>query len=529
MTDSARELSEHDSGITALVETPPALRGFALLVATVAIVSANFMNVLDTTIATVAVPSISGGLAATPAQGTWIVTSYAASLAVVLPLSGWITRRFGEVRVFVLSLAAFTLMSLACAMVQSFETMVLFRALQGFSGGLLLPLSQTLVLRIYPREKHGIAMAAWALTSSIAPIVGPILGGWLTDNFGWPWIFYINIPVGLFCVYISIVMLRPYESAVQKDPVDVVGLVLLIVGVLCLQVALDQGEQYDWFESAQIRLLFGIFAVCAAAFFVWERYEAHPVIDFSLFGYRTFVSGALLYAAVYLAFMIPQVLYPIWIQTVVGYTATWAGLVMAPSMLPPLFIMPLIGRYIPLLDPRKLVAFGCMVFAYSILLNAWSAIQISPAYIINARMYQGVGLAFTMLPLMVLSMSTLPAEKYSSGTGIFNFMRMVASSMGTALAVSLWEQRAIFHHANLAEHIDSTQPLTLAMLDTLRENRVAEESIWAVFEQLIQEQALTMAMNDVTFVCVGMAAGTAVLVLLIPRGKRVAQGVAVVD
>jgi DHA2 family multidrug resistance protein len=303
------------------------LRGLPLVLATFAVAVASFMNILDTTIAVVAVPTISGNLGATPSQGSWIFTIYSVCLAVVLPLSGWITRRYGQVRVFCIGLLLFTLTSWLCAIADTFNQLLLFRAFQGASGGLLVALSQSLLLRIWPPEKHGMALGIWGITSAVAPVLGPLLGGYITDNFGWPWIFLINLPVGAVSVYICWTLLRPFESETHRDPVDFVGLLLLMVGVICFQLFLDRGHELDWLASIQMRVLLVVAVFCFFLFLAWEVGEAHPVVDLSLFTYRNFVTGTALISVLYVCFVLATVLYPIWLQTAMGYTATWAGLV----------------------------------------------------------------------------------------------------------------------------------------------------------------------------------------------------------
>ena len=267
------------------------LSGPPLVIATLAVALASFMNILDTTIAIVALPTISGNLGATASQGSWIITIYSVCLAVVLPLSGWITRRFGEVRVFCVAIFMFSLASWLCAIATNFNELLLFRALQGFTGGLLLPLSQSLLLRMYPPEKHGLALGIWAITSAVAPVMGPILGGYITDNFGWPWIFLINVPVGIFSVYFCWKILRSIESEIHREPVDFIGLVLLMVGVICFQLVLDRGHELDWLASNQIRVMLVVSVLFFFLFLAWEWGEPHPVVDLSLFAHRNFVLG----------------------------------------------------------------------------------------------------------------------------------------------------------------------------------------------------------------------------------------------
>jgi MFS transporter, DHA2 family, multidrug resistance protein len=525
----AKDDARHDHHAEIVLVSAPAavaqpLRGLNLVLSTIAVAAANFMNVLDSTIAGVAVPAVASGLAATPSQGTWVITSYGVCLAVVLPLTDWISRRYGEVRVFIVALFLFTLLSWLCAAARSFELLILFRALQGFSGGLLLPLSQTLLLRIYP-GRHGLAVAVWSMTSSVAPVLGPLVGGYLTDNFGWPWIFYINVPVGIFACYIVWANLKPYESATVKLPVDAVGMILLIVGVVCLQLGLDRGHELDWFASNQVRILFGLSTVALAAFLCWERYEPHPVIDFSVFRCRTFITGSSLIALMYLTMMLSQVVYPIWLETVMGYTATWAGLVMAPTMLGPFLVLPVLGPlFHKVRDARLLMVVGGLIYTFGLVLHAQSNTEISASHVVAIRILFGFGMPIFWMPLMTVAMSALPPDKTTAGTGIFNFQRMLASSLGVAAGISLWDYRTIFHNSRLTEHLDPNQPNVAAMLNLVEQHTGAGDSAWSVIEMITRLQANTLAMTDVMTACFYMMAVVTLLTLLMPGRAAGAAG-----
>jgi DHA2 family multidrug resistance protein len=408
-----------------VVSTPSTdnrLQGLPLALATFAVAMASFMTILDTTIAIVALPTISGNLGATASQGSWVITVYGVCLAVILPLSGWITRRYGEVRSFCVAILLFSLMSWLCAIATSFNQLLLFRALQGASAGLLVPLSQTLLLRMYPPEKHGLALGIWAVTSAVAPVLGPVLGGFITDHFGWPWIFLINLPIGLLCTYLCWILIRHLESETQREPVDYVGLLLLMVGVICLQLVLDRGHELDWLASMQIRVMLFVSILCLFLFLAWERGEAHPVVDLSLFTHRSFVAGSILIAVIYLSFILATVIVPIWLQTGMGYNATWSGVVMAPFGLPAIFLMPFVGQRLREWDARPLITFGICIFVVSYYLHAQVNTDTTDSYIAWTRLLMGCAMPFAWMPLMMLTLTGLPAEKMASATGIFNFI-----------------------------------------------------------------------------------------------------------
>lgn len=492
------------------------LTGLPLGIATMAVALASFMNILDTTIAVVALPSIAGNLGATTSQSSWVITLYSVCLAVVLPLSGWITRRFGEVRTFCVALMLFSLTSWLCAIASSFNELLVYRALQGCSGGLLLPLSQSLLMRIYPPEKHGFALGIWGVTSTVAPILGPMLGGYITDEFGWPWIFLINLPIGAIATYACWVLLRDHESEIHKEPVDLPGLILLAVGVICFQLMLDRGHELDWLASRQIQLMLAISLLCFVVFIVWERRQKYPVVDLSLLGYRTFVLGSLLISVLYISIVLTSLLFPLWLQTVQGYTATAAGLVMAPFGVGPILLMPLIGQRLHQWDARPTVTVGIIVFCIAYYLHAHVSTDVTGGYIGMARFIMGLAMPFAWMPLMMLVLSGLPKEKMASASGLFNFIRMLASSMGTALGITLWDERSVFHHSRLVESLSEDSPAYISTQAMLTQALPDQQGVMAVFDVLITQQARTLGLNDVFILGGTVSLVLAVLVWWLP-------------
>ena len=291
------------------------IRGPLLWVLTLSLSLAMFMNVLDTSIANVAIPALSGDLGVSPSEGAWVITSFAVSTAIAVPLTGWLAKRFGEVRLFVASTLLFTLFSWLCGLASSLSMLVVFRVLQGAAAGPMIPLSQSLLLANYPQEKKGLALALWSMTTVVAPIFGPILGGWITDNISWPWIFYINIPVGLASGYATWRLLRSHETKTHKLPIDTVGLGLLVIGVGALQLLLDKGNELDWFGSQLIVTLAVVSAVSLSFFVAWELTEKHPVVDLTLFKGRNFAAGTVAITFAYMTFFGSVVIFPLWLQT----------------------------------------------------------------------------------------------------------------------------------------------------------------------------------------------------------------------
>lgn len=508
---------------TATGVNPPRLQGLSLVLATAAVAMASFMNTLDTTIAIVALPTISGNLSATPSQGSWVITSYAVCLAVILPLSGWITRRFGEVNTFTISVLLFTLTSWLCGLSTSFNQILLFRALQGFAGGLLLPLSQSLLMRLYPPEKHGMALAIWGIATVLAPIMGPVLGGYITDEWGWPWIFYINIPFGCICITLCWILLRPYESVRQKVPVDTTGLLLLLIGVICFQLVLDRGHELDWFSSTPMVVMLVTSILFFLVFLAWERDEPHPMVDLTLFAHRNFLVGTLLISIVYGTFMIMSIIFPIWLQTTQGYTASWAGLIMSPMGIGPLLLMPIIGQRIRQWDTRKVITFGSCFMALAIYMHTQISTDSPPWYFLLIRFSIGIAMPFTFMPLMIIALVGLPNAKLASATGIFNFARMLSGSMGTAVGITLWDERTIYHRSRLAETLSSDSPLYQQTMSLLASRLPDPDSALAAIEGAVQIQARTLAMSDINYLCALFMLSVAALAWLLPARAGVGE------
>src|SRR5580700_2508081 len=341
----------------------PPLTGSQLALGTIVLSLATFMNVLDTSIANVSIPAIAGDLGVAPDQGTWVITSFAVANAISVPLTGWLTQRFGQVRLFMTSIVLFVLASWLCGLAPTLPFLLAARVLQGAVAGPMIPLSQTLLLASYPRAKAPMALSMWSMTTLIAPVAGPILGGWISDNISWPWIFYVNIPVGFVAAIATFVIFRDRDSVIRKAPIDTVGLGLLVIWVGSLQIMLDKGKDLDWFSSTTIVVLALVAVIALAFFIVWELTAEHPVVDLSLFSKRNFTGGTVALSIGYGLYFGNLVLLPLWLQTDIGYTATDAGLVMAPVGLFAVLLSPVTGKFLPRTDPRKIATASFLVFA----------------------------------------------------------------------------------------------------------------------------------------------------------------------
>jgi DHA2 family multidrug resistance protein len=458
------------------------------------------MNVLDSSIANVSLPAMAGDLGVSPNQGTWVITSFAVANAIAVPLTGWLSQRFGQVRLFCGSVILFVLASWLCGLAPNMVTLIAFRALQGFVAGPMIPLSQTLLLSSYPRALAGLAMAMWAMTTLVAPVMGPLLGGWITDNFNWPWIFYINIPVGIVAALASWSIYRKRESATRKLPIDSVGLALLVIWIGALQIMLDIGKEHDWFHSGLVIALAVIAVVGFAFFLVWELTDAHPVVDLRLFARRNFWIGTLVTAVAYALFFGNIVLLPLWLQQFMGYTATDAGMVMAPVGLMALVLSPLVGKTIAKVDPRRYVTFAFVVFALVLWMRSHFNTQADFSTILIPTIIQGVAVAFFFIPLMTITLSGLAPDRIPAASGLTNFARITAGAFGTSTSTTFWENRAALHHAQLADAVNAGSPAATSALSGLVSSGLTPDQALAQVNRLVDQQAFMLAANDIFYV-----------------------------
>ena len=467
---------------------------------TFALALGTFMQVLDSSIANVAIPALSGDLGVSPTQGTWVITSFVASNAITIPLTGWLAKRFGEVRLFTFAILLFTLASWGCGLSSSMGMLIAFRVVQGAVAGPMIPLSQSLMLSIYPPEKKNVALALWSVTVLVAPISGPILGGWITDNISWPWIFYINVPVGLLCTYVTWERMRARETKMFKLPIDAVGLLLLAIGVGSLQILLDKGKELDWFNSSFILTLAIIAALTLSVLVVWELTEEHPILDLHLFASRNFSAGTLATSAGYMVFFGSVVILPLWLQTQLGYTPTWAGLATAPTGILAIVLTPYLGRNMHRFDPRWLASISFAVFAYCCYLRTNFNTDADFFTIALPQLIQGIAMACFMLPLFGITIAGLPPDRIASAAGLSNAIRVLAGGFGASLSTTLWERREAVHHARLAENIDAFSPALRHGMEQLHTLGLAATQGYGVIERTITSQAYMLSTIDVFWI-----------------------------
>jgi DHA2 family multidrug resistance protein len=420
--------------------------------------------------------------------------------AIALPLTGWLTQRFGQVKLFISSILLFIIASWLCGLAPNLESLIAFRVLQGLVAGPMIPLSQTLMLGSYPKAKAGIALALWAMTTLVAPVAGPLLGGWISDNYSWPWIFYINIPVGLLAAWVTWIIYRKRESATKKLPIDTVGLALLIIFVSAFQIMLDKGKELDWFANSMVVTLALVSFVSLVFFVIWELTDDHPVVDLRLFKGRNFTVGALTLSVAYGVFFGNVVLLPLWLQTVMGYTATQAGMVTAPVGLLAIFLSPVIGRMIGKADSRVIVTVAFLIFALVSFMRSDFTPQTDIGTLLLPTLIQGAGMAAFFVPLVSLTMSGQPPEKMASASGLSNFLRITAGAFGTSIATTLWDDRAAMHHAHLTENITSSNQAAQSAITGLQAaTGMSHEAALANVNNMITAQSATMSVIDIFY------------------------------
>ena len=482
------------------------------------------MEVLDTSIANVALPYMAGNLSASNDESTWILTSYLVSNAVVLPISGWFVNVLGRKRFFMICLAIFTLSSLLCGLAPSLGTIIFFRVLQGAGGGGLQPIAQAILADTFPPEKRGLAFALYGVTVVIAPTVGPTLGGWITDNYSWRWIFFINIPVGILALILVLRLIEdpPWAKLVPGSlaKIDYVGVSLLVLGVGALQVMLDKGQEDDWFGSRFITTLAVLAVGGLVSLALWEWFYKNPVVDVRLFRNLNFLGANLMMFVLGLIYFSSLVMMPQFLQTLMGYTAESAGLVLSASAILLLFSMPVVGVLSSKIQARYLVAFGWLTLAAGFYYSTKRLdLDLSFGAVSMLRVVQVAGLGFLFVPINLLSYVGLPAEKNNSVSGLINFMRNIGSSVGTSLVTTLIARRAQFHQVYLAAHVMPGRTTVAAAAAGLSarltasgvQAELALKKAYGLLYQTVIAQATTLAYIDTYLV---LAIGAAVMFVL---------------
>jgi MFS transporter, DHA2 family, multidrug resistance protein len=500
------------------------LSGGKLAFAAVVLSLANFMVVLDTTITNVAMPTISGDLGVSTTEGTWIITAYAVAEAITVPLTGWLSRRFGQVRVFTTAVIAFVIFSVCCGMAGSLGSLVLFRVLQGLAGGPLIPLSSTLLLSVFPKHKANIALSLWGMMTVVAPIFGPIFGGLISDNWNWSWIFYINIGFGLLVGFGAWSVLKGRETPTERTRIDGMGLALLVIFVTAFQIFLDKGRELDWFSSNMIIVCAIVSAVALALLIIWELTDPDPVIDLSMFKSRNWLVSTVVLSLMFGIFFGNIVLTPLWLQQQMGYTATWAGYATAPMGILAVLTSPLIGKLLPKVDPRWLVSYGMGVLAISFFMRAHLTSDSDFMSVAVPMFILGAGIPACIITLTSLGVSGLPPEKVANGAGLQNFLRVMSMAVGATLTQTYWEHMGKFTRTELVNGIAPNAPSDMAMKAI--DAGIPPERAAALFSHMVEGQAVMLATNDFYALATLLMLGSTALIWFVKRPKGPLKAVA---
>lgn len=477
----------------------------SIILATIALAIGSFMNVLDMTVVNVSLSHIAGDFAIAPDQGTWVITSYAVAEAIFLPLIGWLTKRLGIIKQYLGATLLFTLASMLCGISPSYSFLLTMRILQGIVGASMIPLSQTLMLQLYPKEKKGIALGIWSMTIVIAPVIGPVLGGWVTDAASWRWCFYINLPFGIISTLVVYYIFKKdiAKEKTVKEPGDIIGFTFLAIGVGSLQLMLDKGNDLDWFSSKTIIAL-GISAfIFLVLLVIWEWHHEAPLVNVRLFLNRNFCIGSFALMFSVLAYFSGVVAIPLWLQNYMGYTAFISGKSTCTLGLAILMVAPMLGKKIDHLDSRKVAAFGFFILGVSTLLTSNYSSQITPGYIGLTRFFNGFGVGIFFISLNTLTLSNISNDNLASASGIYNFMRNIGSSFGTSLVIPAWNHTMAFHHTMMASGITVANPNINDAIST------SAQSLAMINQQVVVQSAI-MGINDV------LIGGGIISFLLIP-------------
>jgi MFS transporter, DHA2 family, multidrug resistance protein len=476
----------------------------------------NFLVVLDITITNVSVPNIAGGLAVSPDQGTWVITSYAVAEAIMVPLSGWLSQRFGSVRLFSASIVGFGACSALCGLSPSLGALVAFRVMQGICGGPIIPLSQTLLRRIFPPEKQPAALGLWAMTTVVAPIAGPLLGGEIVDTAGWPWIFYINVPIAAVVGVLLWRLLSSRETATERRPVDFVGLALLVTWVGAMQIMLDKGKDLDWFSSNFIIALATIAGIGFIAFLIWELTEEHPIVDLHVFRHRGFAAAAIVMTIAYGSFFSSIVLLPLWLQINLGYTATWAGRVTAFQGVFAVVMSPIVARLTATQDSRVLVTIGMLTFGLVTLWRSTFITSIDYWSLVWPQLGQGFAVPFFFIPLTGVALSSVLPRETASAAGLLTFMRSTAAAFATSITTTQWENIATARRVELAGALNGATDT----MDAMRRTGMTSAQALRQLDSMVQSQSVMVATDKVFLVTACLFVVAALAVWIAPPPKR---------
>ncbi len=499
----------------------------------VAVMSSTFMEVLDTTVVNVSLPHIAGSMSATTDEATWTLTAYLVANAIILPMTGWLANYFGRKRLLIFSVVGFTVASFFCGFAPNLPFLIIFRVIQGACGGGLQPLSQAILMEVFPPEDRGKAMAFWGLGIVVAPMLGPVLGGWLTDSYSWRWVFYINVPIGVLAVFLTtIFVFDPHYIKRRSQSVDFWGIGMLVLGIGALQIMLDKGQEEDWFSSRFILIL----AMCAIggliAFVVRELVAEHPIVDLRVFRIRTYATGVFLMTLLGFALYGSTVMLPLLLQTLLGYPALQAGIAMLPRGLGSFVAMPLVGVLMSKIESRKLLGAGIIASTYAFYMFAHLNLNVGYWNFFWPLILQGSAMGLIFIPLTTITNDPIPKEQMGNATSLFNLMRNIGASVGIASVTTMLTRRSQVHIHDLGVHVNPYDPRARAMIQGMRGAMMAhgsdpvtaaKQSYGALFG-LVERQAAMMSFNDVFWFLVMVFASMFPLIFLMRKPQKVAKG-----
>lgn len=488
----------------------------------------TLIEIVDTSVVNVSLDHIRGSLSAGIDESTWTITSYLVSNAIIIPMTGWLSRLFGRKRYLIFSISMFTLSSLLCGSAWNLQSLVFFRILQGIGGGALQPISQSILLETFPPRQHGMAMAIFGIGIMFGPIIGPLLGGWITDNWSWHWIFFINIPIGIISILMVLFFIvdPPYMKRL-KMKIDYWGLAFLAIGLGCLQIVLDKGQREDWFSSSFIAWLSLTSLVSLIFFVIVEFFTEHPIVNLRIFKKLTFSTGNVVMFFAFFNLLGSIVLLPIYLQTLMGYTSTLSGLVLGPGGIATLIAMPIAGRLVTKINPKAILAFGIIVAAYSTYLMSQFNLLADFNTVIWPRVVLGIGMGFLFIPLTTLTMSAIRKEDMGNASAIYNLLRNLGGSFGVAFVTTMLARRAQLHQVNLVEHLtpfDTSYQLTLSRAEQFLQHMgfdasTAQQGSLSVIHGQLLKQASMLSFNDAFHLLSVLLICTLPLLLLIRRSE----------
>jgi DHA2 family multidrug resistance protein len=474
----------------------PPLKGMALAVTAIALALGTFMQVLDLSIANVAIPTIAGNLSVSPDQGTWVITSFAVANGVSVPMTGWLMTRYGVVRTFVASVILFTLASFLCGISWNLASLLAFRVLQGAVSGPMIPGSQSLMIMIFPPRQRGTALAIWSMTTLVAPVAGPVIGGFISDNLPWPWLFLINLPVGVICAFLCWRGMAGRETPTRKAPIDTVGFMLLATWVGAFQVMVDTGKDADWFNSPAIVVEALIAVIGLIAWVIWELNEENPIVDLTILRSRNFAIGSAVFCLSYAVFFGTNLLQPLWLQTHMGYIATWAGLVAAPSGVVAIFLTPFTARLMNRIDARWAATASLSIMAISFYMRSGFTPDVDVFHLVLPMLVQGTAMSFFMVSMITLSLKGIEPARIPAASGISNFVRITGGSFAASITTTVWDRWEAVHQTRLAETMTSNKASWSAAVAGLQHAGMSlPQAISAIGRQVVDQAYLLSTLD----------------------------------